>query len=155
MLEMSCRCFSFPCTFFFFFDGYRYEVVEKPEAAKDALEQLARFIKDNYEARAAGIVYAFSRREASDVATGLVERGVSAAYYHAGQEVSAPPPRPLHGLSLVTKCSAQLRVNLNMGMYNGVIIHKGVKAVDLLTMVSMLAWELGPSLPPPTSIRNR
>lgn len=59
----------------------------KPEAAKDALDQLASVIKDNYRGKA-GIVYAFSRKEASDVATGLASRGVSAAFYHAGQEVS-------------------------------------------------------------------
>lgn len=63
-------------------------MVDKPEAANAALEQLARFIQTNYNAGAAGIVYTFSRREACEVATGLVERGVSAAYYHAGQEVS-------------------------------------------------------------------
>lgn len=59
----------------------------KPEAAKDALDQLTSFIKDNYRGKA-GIVYAFSRKEASDVANGLASRGVSAAFYHAGQEVS-------------------------------------------------------------------
>lgn len=65
-----------------------YEVVEKPEAAKDSLEQLASFIKENYRGQA-GIVYTFSRKEASDVAAGLRSRGVSAAFYHAGQEASA------------------------------------------------------------------
>lgn len=66
----------------------RYEVIEKSEAPKDALEQLASFIKGSYKGQA-GIVYAFSRREASDVAAGLAERGVHAAFYHAGQEASA------------------------------------------------------------------
>lgn len=65
----------------------RYEVVEKSEAPKGALEQLASFIKGSYKGQA-GIVYAFSRREASDVAAGLAERGVPAAFYHAGQEAS-------------------------------------------------------------------
>lgn len=59
----------------------------KPEAATDALNQLTSFIKDNYHGKA-GIVYAFSRKEASDVASGLASRGVPAAFYHAGQEVS-------------------------------------------------------------------
>lgn len=59
----------------------------KPEAAKDALDQLASFVKDNYRGKA-GIVYAFSRKEASDVAAGLASRGVPAVFYHAGQEVS-------------------------------------------------------------------
>ncbi|CAN0247689.1 unnamed protein product, partial [Ectocarpus sp. 8 AP-2014] len=63
----------------------RYEVVEKPEAAKESLELLASLIKDSYRGRA-GIVYAFSRKEASDVAAGLAARGVPAAFYHAGQE---------------------------------------------------------------------
>lgn len=58
----------------------------KPEPANDALDQLAFFIKDSYRGKA-GIVYAFSRKEASDVAAGLTCRGVSAAFYHAGQEV--------------------------------------------------------------------
>lgn len=66
----------------------RYEVIAKSEALKDALEQLASFIKGSYKGQA-GIVYAFSRREASDVAAGLAERGVPAAFYHAGQEASA------------------------------------------------------------------
>ncbi|CAN0546207.1 unnamed protein product, partial [Ectocarpus sp. 12 AP-2014] len=63
----------------------RYEVVEKPEAAKESLELLASLIKDSYRGQA-GIVYAFSRKEASDVAAGLAARGVPAAFYHAGQE---------------------------------------------------------------------
>ncbi|CAN0003642.1 unnamed protein product, partial [Scytosiphon promiscuus] len=63
----------------------RYEVMDKPEAAKDALELLASLIKDNYSGEA-GIVYAFSRKEASDVAKGLASRGIPAAFYHAGQE---------------------------------------------------------------------
>ncbi|CAN0090159.1 unnamed protein product, partial [Ectocarpus fasciculatus] len=63
----------------------RYEVVEKPEAAKESLELLASLIKDSYRGEA-GIVYAFSRKEASDVAAGLAARGVPAAFYHAGQE---------------------------------------------------------------------
>lgn len=65
----------------------RYEVVEKSEAAKDALEQLVSFIKNTYRGKT-GIVYAFSRKEASDVASGLAARGVPAAFYHAGQEAS-------------------------------------------------------------------
>ncbi|CAN0349642.1 unnamed protein product, partial [Scytosiphon promiscuus] len=59
--------------------------MDKPEAAKDALELLASLIKDNYSGEA-GIVYAFSRKEASDVAKGLASRGIPAAFYHAGQE---------------------------------------------------------------------
>lgn len=61
-------------------------MVDKPEAAKDALELLTSLIKDNYSGEA-GIVYAFSRKEASDVAKGLASRGIPAAFYHAGQEV--------------------------------------------------------------------
>lgn len=61
--------------------------MEKPEVAKDALELLASLIKANYRGQA-GIVYAFSRKEASDVAAGLTSRGIRAAFYHAGQEVS-------------------------------------------------------------------
>lgn len=60
--------------------------MEKSEAANDALEQLAKFIRKHYLG-AAGIVYAFSRKEASDVAAGLIKRGIRAAFYHAGQEV--------------------------------------------------------------------
>ena len=61
-------------------------MVEKSEVTKDALEQLASFIRDNNYSNKAGIVYAFSRKEASDVAAGLSSRGIPAAFYHAGQE---------------------------------------------------------------------
>lgn len=51
------------------------------------MEQLVAFIRNNNYSNQAGIVYAFSRKEASDVAAGLASRGIPAAFYHAGQEV--------------------------------------------------------------------
>ncbi len=68
-------------------------MVDKPEVAKDSLDMLASFIKENYRGEA-GIVYAFSRKEASDVAAGLTSRGIRAAFYHAGQEVRLAAPAP-------------------------------------------------------------
>ncbi|CAM9296615.1 unnamed protein product, partial [Choristocarpus tenellus] len=62
-----------------------YEVMEKPEATKDAVSMLASFIQKNYPHKA-GIVYTFSRKDAFDVAAGLKETGIRAAHYHAGQE---------------------------------------------------------------------
>lgn len=62
-------------------------MLEKSEVMKDAMEQLVTFIRNNNYSNQAGIVYAFSRKEASDVAAGLASRGIPAAFYHAGQEV--------------------------------------------------------------------
>ncbi|CAM9666747.1 unnamed protein product [Discosporangium mesarthrocarpum] len=62
-----------------------YQVMDKPEVAKDAMGLLASFIQENYRGKA-GIVYTFSRREASEVSAGLKKAGVRAASYHAGQE---------------------------------------------------------------------
>lgn len=59
----------------------KYEVRSKRHG--DAvLDDMAAFIKQEYP-RGAGIVYAFSRKDANTVAEKLVDRGIVAAAYHS------------------------------------------------------------------------
>ncbi len=60
-----------------------YEVREKPGTGAKIEEEIAQLIKNDHP-RDCGIVYAFSKKEADELATGLRSRGIRALAYHAG-----------------------------------------------------------------------
>lgn len=59
-----------------------YHVVEKPSEKVECNKLLATLLKERYH-RQSGIIYTFSVRDADDLASELVKRGVSARPYHA------------------------------------------------------------------------
>ena len=60
----------------------KYSVHPKPEGKDKIIDEMAAFVKKNHP-RDAGIVYAFSRKDADDIASQLTARGIVAASYHS------------------------------------------------------------------------
>ncbi|GAV89709.1 DEAD domain-containing protein/Helicase_C domain-containing protein/HRDC domain-containing protein/RQC domain-containing protein [Cephalotus follicularis] len=66
-----------------------YIVREKSSVGKVVIDEIAEFIQESYPNKESGIVYCFSRKECQQVANELLERGISADYYHADMDVNA------------------------------------------------------------------
>ena len=61
-----------------------YEVRSKPAKSADQIQYVYDDIQRSHAPHESGIIYVTSRRDAEIVANGLTERGLQAAYYHAG-----------------------------------------------------------------------
>ena len=59
-----------------------YSVRPKPDGKDKIIDEMAAFIKEKHP-RNAGIVYAFSRKDADDIANKLKARGIAAESYHS------------------------------------------------------------------------
>ena len=70
-----------------------YSVVPKPDGGKNAVAEMAAFIKEKHPS-SAGIVYTYSRKDANTVADALGEYGVLAEAYHS--DVSASKKEAIH-----------------------------------------------------------
>lgn len=62
-----------------------YHVMEKPANREESLDQLEELLKNRYKNQS-GIIYAFSIKDCEDIASGLLNRGVSVRAYHAKLE---------------------------------------------------------------------
>ena len=60
----------------------KYSVHPKPVGKDKTIDEMAAFVKRNHP-RDAGIVYAFSRKDADDIASQLTARGIVAESYHS------------------------------------------------------------------------
>ncbi|GBG68416.1 hypothetical protein CBR_g2960 [Chara braunii] len=63
-----------------------YEVREKKSNANAMMDDIANLIQEIGPGKESGIIYCFSRRECEQIAVELVQRGITAAYYHADME---------------------------------------------------------------------
>lgn len=70
-----------------------YSVRPKPDGKEKIIDEMATFIKEKHP-RDAGIVYAFSRKDADDVANMLTARGIAAESYHS--DVSKTKKEKVH-----------------------------------------------------------
>jgi ATP-dependent DNA helicase Q1 len=70
-----------------------YQVRLKDDTKDNVIEDMVKYIKENHN-DSSGIVYAYSKKEADQIADQFVERGIIAASYHS--KVSPTEKESIH-----------------------------------------------------------